>query len=77
MKYYVVLLVTYVNGEKDKVGIYTYDTLDAAKKGGYTYMGQYTDTENVSTVNVEVKNNVGGIHMNETWTRTTEDVVTD
>lgn len=73
MKFYAILLVTFNNGDSDKVGIYTFDTIDAAKKNGYTYLGQYVNADNVETVNVEVKNNLGGQYMNETWEKTVEE----
>lgn len=67
MKYYVVLIVTYLDGTKDKVSIYTFNSEVEAIKAFYTYMGQYVGADNVATVNVEAKNNVGGIYKNESW----------
>lgn len=67
MKYYVVLLVTFKNKEADKVAIYAYDSEEKAIKAFYTYMGQYIAADNVATVCVEAKNNVGGIYKNEYW----------
>lgn len=68
MKYYVILLVTYNNGDADKVGIYTYGSEAEALQNFYVYMGRYVNAENVATVNVEAKNNVGGVYKNESWT---------
>jgi len=72
MKYYVILLVTFKDGTKDKVAIYSYDTEASALKGFYSYMSQYVDAENVATVNVEAKNNLGGIYKNESWSADAE-----
>lgn len=81
MKFRVVLEVVFNDNSADKVGIYTYDSEDLALQGFYKYMSQYVGVENVDTVNVLAKNNVGGIYKNEFWvnpikpTPTVEEVV--
>ena len=68
MKFYVILLVVYNDSTADKKAIYEYDSEDAVLQGFYKYMSQFVNVDNVSTVNVEAKNSVGGVYKNETWT---------
>lgn len=72
MKYFVILIVTYSDDTKDKVSIYTYEDKDTAISNFYKYMGQYVNAENVATVCVECKDNMGGIYRNEAWSKGAE-----
>lgn len=79
MKYYLVVIITYANGFKDEVSIYSnYSTEDELLQAWYKQMGMYVNAtniggeegKNVQTVCVEAKNNVGGIYKHEAWSAT-------
>lgn len=73
MKYLVILYVVFTDGSADKKAIYDAKTQDEAVQMFYKYMGQYTNGDNVESVNVEAKDSVGTIYKNDAWVRPTEE----
>lgn len=67
MKYFIILLVEYIDSTASKKGIYEFDSYDECIKNFYAHMGTYVNADNVKCVNVEAKNNMGGIYKNEFW----------
>lgn len=66
MKFYLVETITFNDETKDNVGIYTKETEAEAIAQAHKELGGWMLKDNVESINVIVKNNVGGIYMNET-----------
>lgn len=69
MKYYVVEIQTFVDGTKDSVGIYTFDTKIEAEASFHTRMGGAMKNANVKSENLFVLNSANGVERTELYVR--------
>lgn len=67
MNYLVIVEVQYVDGAKPVKAMYDATSEDDALNKFYSQMGKYVNVDNVASVNVIAKNNIGGIYKNEYW----------
>lgn len=67
MNYLVIVEVQYVDESKPVKAMYDATSEDDAISKFHLQMGKYINVDNVASVNVIAKNNVGGIYKNEYW----------
>lgn len=72
MKYYLIETITFNDGTKDSVSIYTKETERDAIATAHKELGAWMTKENVQTINVIVKNERGFIYLNEEDTKKAE-----
>ena len=69
MKYYYLITISFNDGTKDSVAVYTYDDLDTAKANYHTQHGQWMKRDNTEHILSIVTSEKGGIFVNDSWYR--------
>lgn len=67
MNYIVIVEVQYMDETKPIKAMYDATSEDDALNKFYSQMGKYVNVDNVASVNVIAKNNIGGIYKNDYW----------
>ena len=68
MKYYVVEVIQYNDGQKDSPAIYSYDDVNKAIARFHKDLGAWMVKPEVKHMLVMVVNDEGGVYKNETYT---------
>lgn len=69
MKYYVMVEISYNDGTKDSLAIYSYDILDDALSSFHRNLGSWIQKENVAHILCMVIDYYGATIKNEFWDR--------